>query len=250
LQAICIFGKFAKNSKNMNKKVNFGISKFFISLIVLSTLMSSCVQGDYYELYDDNLSINTIPLKKISKDDYSGSQTIGGQPNSPFTNTCFIVVAAYYKNGKNENNNYMNCYYDIFDNMIRGFYGGHLPGWYNRADEATKWFVERGVTVSNVDFPSYLSQHANKSVTFIYSINNEYFNNSTLRDYIESHKTTYGLDNNDYIIEGYTHDGEPHFAVYSGFSINDDTVQINTFDPGCQSNSGISQAKGVYIPAS
>ena len=60
----------------------------------------------------------------------------------------------------------------------------------------------------------------------------------------------YNLNYNDYIIEGYAVNGEAHFAIYSGYSINDDTVQINTFDPGCPSSNRISQAKGVYIPGS
>lgn len=58
----------------MNKKVILGISKLFISLVVLSTLMSSCVQSDLYDLYEDDVN-NTI-IRRKNKGDYNGGKTM------------------------------------------------------------------------------------------------------------------------------------------------------------------------------
>lgn len=45
------------------------VSKVTVGLLFcVVTMMSSCVQGDLYELYDEELSLNNIIQKKITKD--------------------------------------------------------------------------------------------------------------------------------------------------------------------------------------
>ena len=232
------------------EKYLFALKELLCTIITIITVMTSCVHGDLYDLYADDMFTEVETPRKKNTKDYNGvSQTIGGQTVEPFTNTCFIAVAAYYKNGKNTNGNFMNHYYSIFDGMIKGYYGGTLPNNYSRAYEANKWFVENGKTVSNQDFVSYLSANADRSVTYKWDYNGDYFNEQSLRDFIESHKTVNNLNNNDYIIDGDTQDGRLHFAIYSGYSVNSDgSIQINTFDPGSINNQTITHVVGVYIP--
>ena len=101
MQAICIFDKFAKILKNMNKKVNFGISKLFISLIVLSTLISSCVQGDLYELYDkEDLVLGEFTKKTKPWSDPLLSEQGTHNGKAHFYGTeCAAFALSYYLSG-------------------------------------------------------------------------------------------------------------------------------------------------------
>lgn len=85
---------YIKN-KNMRKesKVTFGL------LFCVVTIMSSCVQGDLYELYDDNLSIEKYLLVNKTTKDYAVSSA-----------QCGFCCMAYIKYGNLEGQSINNIF--------------------------------------------------------------------------------------------------------------------------------------------
>lgn len=86
-----------------------------IALMVLtlfSFLLSSCVDVEQYELYDDNLDEVVVLRNKKSKDDYTNGAVPGRRV---FDNTCFMIAAC--KASTNYDN--LNVYIQELDNFMR-----------------------------------------------------------------------------------------------------------------------------------
>lgn len=88
------------------KKNSFALRKLLCTTITIITVMTSCVQGDLYELYEEDLISKDAIFnrKKTSKDvpDY-------GDRTTAFNYTCFICVATCASQSET-----MSKYYSIF----------------------------------------------------------------------------------------------------------------------------------------
>lgn len=225
---------------------NLKIRKTLVALLFgMTAVLNSCVQEDWYELYD----VDETPLSNIARRKRKNKDIIlgGVEQSGPYSKTCFIAVAAYYKTDKSTSGNFLSNYYLIFDNLVVSYYNGHKPLNYSRSYEANYWFGEQNKSISNSKFPDFMSTYAGKSYTFVSSNNGNTFNMETLCTYIENHKASNNLVNNDYIIGGIAESGD-HIAIYSGYSIIDGNYQIITTDPGFSTSQQMISVDGVFIP--
>jgi|GEM_PF-3525140 len=100
------------------------ISKWFrtIALMVLtlfSFLLSSCVDVEQYELYDDNLDEVVVLRNKKSKDDYTNGAIPGRRV---FDNTCFMIAACRASSGRDN----LQSYIEELDDFMRNKRGADL----------------------------------------------------------------------------------------------------------------------------
>lgn len=185
------------------------------NLLVLTVVavysLTSCVQGDLYDLYDDYSCDSGIPRRKVKQD----IQTIGGsQPDWLIPNTCFLCVAAYYASGKTtySSDGFKNYYLQAKQHML-----SIHPGFNFGTD---------GASCSEME--SLLNNIGGRSCTY-----NEC---ESIEELFNIIGTVEGVKAHEYVIRGkFLSSGvsDGHVAVLSSLKKKKNgKVVINTFDPG------------------
>lgn len=104
---------------------------YVLMVIVVSSMFASCVQGDLYDIMEEDENYASFVHRKKNKQDYGGvTTTIGGQSWQPFPKSCAICCAAYYASGKKIHTDplFRSWYHDIMNYVIFNVRPGFIPG--------------------------------------------------------------------------------------------------------------------------
>ena len=190
--------------------------------------LSSCVQGDMYDLLEeDEFAMGSqIPRKKL-KQDFGGSTQVvsfggGSAPTPPFPKTCAVCCAAYYASGRKSfpNDTYIQCYYQKLLYVMASIRPGFVPG-------------TAGLTVPEIQVLTGKQYHHPGSRDQMYNEIINLLNN--------------GAKMSDIMIHGFYTDDEDHVAILKKIKLDRyGAVIIKTWDPGTYGDVEMSSLYGYF----